>query len=1470
MLSTSRRRNKLFFLFNFRDGKVNIALLFSTVLIFVVMLWSVEAVTIMLLSPGNYTFNNTRNINFTFNATWDATQDVGPANCSIWINSTQNPTAWQQVAVNNSQSNVSNGTGAAGTVSWINYTFSSDGNYTWSVGCRNGTSDGYYNFSVNGNKTFFIDSLPPAITLDTTLGGVLADNSQYNITSYETAVFYINVSDNSTQRVWLILNSNATVVPIDGFGLSNGINESVNRTLTGGTIISAPDGRQQFYFNLSGYFDFNSSFTSPGPHSAIFCANDTFNRITCTNRSDFIIMGVNITQMENMFTTMQQFDGAGNPLGNAFGGLNITLGNGTEIPESTFMNPITGVTVGGLTHKNFTFIINITNSLKVHIVGAKINVDQFGNTSNSKINNTPSREVQQQLGTGFSAQMVWADIASFIPSEVSYQFGILQLAGTGYSKHMYCNGTSVASPNCHLITQCNATVFSIYNATPGQTTSSPGVIPNNDACWLESGTINDQALSSGFTYIFVDHFSGGLGGEDRSQINVTFNSPLYNSLNTTTASYTINFTLEDINSTGLNLTMNNSINVTLTLGGSEVARFGFLNISTTNLTCITVDTASPQNTTSVTCNVAYAFSNGTYLINVTARDTSNNSNPVNASTGSITIIVDQIPPKFDYYNFTNATSFNTTGDLAAAQLGQGNFSLVQGVAGTYRATLYVTANWTDNLTSPFQAVLQFYNVSKSAGQEWQTINTTTINTSGGQGTWSNMSFTIPTGHNNFEGANISFRVIANDTLGNVNTSGTGNFTIQINDTTGPNGTVAVGGYLDTAGANVSDTTPLIVWNITEGNDLQSVAIDIDNNGPGGATCNLHVNYTTVALANANRNGTITVKGASDQVGCADLTNGSHTARLTARDEWGNLEVFTHTFTVETRIPIINLTNLSNGLSTVNQSNVTVYTGINFTAANGLTALKGFSWTSSCNAAGETLSSSTTDFPAANISYIWPFNFSACKGAEANRTVSVTVTDSVGNSVTNLFQFAVDDLAPSIAVHSPTEGQRFTGFIDINVSALDKMNRVDTFGYYLDDNPNLFNHTINGTPITPSQGANTSILNLTVNLTPGTHTIKIRVNDTLGNARNSSVITFTQTGPIKTDQLNNSINAYLSISTGMTFNTTIRLRGADGSYNDLGSNETESDQTYEILLASNSSSANDQINVSLTEINGSGANWLKVNFSMFVNASTVQSHVQNNWTSTVLHMVYFNSSIDEFLSDANDYYGTVLLPGNITTNGLFQEIWWISNESKLLERTNVSQCTAAFTATTTAPCWNYTASGKTLVQVPHCRIVVAVNDSGAPVITVNTPSPNQTESMFLPNITVTSDTASCKYQVNKSAPSLSDNVSMSVVTTATDKYCIGQTERFKNLNTAIGYNITFFAKDANGNERTGVIQFNVSDTTAPMTDGSISSSPSSTSATVTVAANESVSLTVNYGTTNTSLASNSTSGGTDFNRSQTNN
>src|SRR3989344_3277605 len=168
-------------LFNSRDGKVNILLFFSIILIFVLSIFFVNAVTITQQAPLTLNINASRTVNFTFTVVWSGGGEQ-ISNCSIWTNLTG---TWAQTVINGS-----NGTGgviynSSTSQSILNVTLDRDGNFSWSVACLNTSaedSSGVYNFSTN--RTLAVDSVAPAILLDTpfptSLGGLL------NITSNAT------------------------------------------------------------------------------------------------------------------------------------------------------------------------------------------------------------------------------------------------------------------------------------------------------------------------------------------------------------------------------------------------------------------------------------------------------------------------------------------------------------------------------------------------------------------------------------------------------------------------------------------------------------------------------------------------------------------------------------------------------------------------------------------------------------------------------------------------------------------------------------------------------------------------------------------------------------------------------------------------------------------------------------------------------------------------------------------------------------------------------------------------------------------------------------------------------------------------------------------------------------------------------------------------------------------------------------
>lgn len=1432
-----------FSVFNSRDAKVNFMLLVFVVVIFIVTLLTVESLTITVNTPSNLTFNSSRNINFTFTVTWSLdTENI--SNCTIWTNATG---VWD--IAKNITGNTSSGDNqvANATLSYANFTFSTDGNFTYNIGCyRNNASNssnstGQLNFTGgalgSGNRTVLIDTVAPQVTGNYP-GAVFGPGPWANYTSFPINISVI-VNDTSLVNVWYIINS----LP-NGAGTNETVGGKINNiTMTA----SAPwaGANITWYANIS-LNNFTSQYRSPGAHSVFFCANDSLSRVTCSGPYDFAVIGMNVTVMENM---MSQFGftppGSTAPV---VVGLNVTFGNGTEIPEGTFLNPLS---------QNFTMIFNMTRDRIIQIVGMLIDEGKMANASNSNFSNTIDPAIQSAAGSRTNVSMAWADISKFIPSFASYTFGVIQIAGTGYDKRMYCNGTTTGSPSCFPITRCNATVLSALN-----TSTINNVIPTGEdgsarACWLEGDrlTLNEVAGNSAFTYLFVRKFSGAIGVNDTGvpEINMTTPTPdLFNTTNAT--SRLINFTVSDINSTGINLTRNNTINLTIFLGNSQLKLLTYINDSSvTNLTCTTSDATSPGNTTLATCNATFNFgSNGTYTINVSAIDASNNTNfQFNATR----LTVDQIPPRFNQYNIThNATSDFT--DPVGIELGIGD-----GVSTAQGKTIYIRANWTDNLTQTLHVTFQFYNASTAS---WQTLNSTFNSTSNNQtrriedtANWGNFSFVIPISRGEFEGRNVSFRLFANDTLGNINTSNSvKNFTIQVNDSLAPtvNITSVAGDDKSYNNTNTSNTLPTIVWNVTESNSLSYVAIQFD--GLTDQTCNQLKNFTT--SANANRNGSVTLKGSSDQAGCNALSNGTHIIRLTAMDTWGNGALAIYNFSIESgTTPTITLNTLQNGVSAVNQSNVTPYIGLNFSAVDGVTqSLKNISFTSSCNSTVQVFT---------NATFIYPFNYTqgTCKvGVASNQTVTVTAFDFSGNSVTQLYQFFVDDLPPKISVNAPTEGLSSNNNLTINLSALDDSQSISTVGYYLDLSGQFIG--LNNSAQIGAAAVNTTNI-FKINFTVGTHKIKFTANDTLGNVVNSSIVTFTVTGPLDFSLANGSTLTYTSSVLGSNItNVSVFIKDSTGVYTVISNTTETSGGTFQITFAiNNSGNVNGSINVSLTDINGSAANWNLINFTPLINNTNFSANIQGNWTNRVLSSVFFNTSINEFIPNNNSYFGVVILPYNLSGNtSTAQEFWWVTDVAVFSSRSNISQCPDVFSATTTTPCWNYTSNGRTIIFVPHFSSVMAVNDSNAPTINVSIPIGNQTVSMFVPNITVSSDALSCVYQLNSSSP-------VNRTMTKSGNVCIGQTERFKNMNVSdsagIAYAIRFFVTDNNGNINTYNWTFNVSDQTSPGS-GTISASASTTTATVTeTGVNESVNATVIYGTVNTTLSSIAVS--TNFNSSQ---
>src|SRR3989338_6630825 len=162
-----------------KEAKLSVLILLSIIMVFVLTLSMssvfVSALNISIYAPGNHTLNasTSRSINITFNSTWQLGDDGGDidikhenvSNCSLWINSTDLKIAWDSV-YNTSETtteggyvnvNISNA-----SVSYFNFTFPADGNYTFAVACLNASNltghTNNNNYTFSGNFSVFVDA----------------------------------------------------------------------------------------------------------------------------------------------------------------------------------------------------------------------------------------------------------------------------------------------------------------------------------------------------------------------------------------------------------------------------------------------------------------------------------------------------------------------------------------------------------------------------------------------------------------------------------------------------------------------------------------------------------------------------------------------------------------------------------------------------------------------------------------------------------------------------------------------------------------------------------------------------------------------------------------------------------------------------------------------------------------------------------------------------------------------------------------------------------------------------------------------------------------------------------------------------------------------------------------------------------------------------------------------------------------
>ena len=197
-----------------KEAKVSALLLFFILMVFVLTLSMssvfVSALNISIYAPGNYTLNasTSRNINITFNSTWQLGGTAGSlthenvSNCTLYINSTDLKIAWDSVLNVSGDSDSTGGpaTGYSGiyfnlsnaSISYMNFTFPEDGNYTFGIACLNATNASVVaGYTFSGNFSVFVDASAP------TFNFTIPQNLSFN-TSDSTTSSRINFTINDT------------------------------------------------------------------------------------------------------------------------------------------------------------------------------------------------------------------------------------------------------------------------------------------------------------------------------------------------------------------------------------------------------------------------------------------------------------------------------------------------------------------------------------------------------------------------------------------------------------------------------------------------------------------------------------------------------------------------------------------------------------------------------------------------------------------------------------------------------------------------------------------------------------------------------------------------------------------------------------------------------------------------------------------------------------------------------------------------------------------------------------------------------------------------------------------------------------------------------------------------------------------------------------------------------------------------
>ncbi|MBI2545678.1 PGF-pre-PGF domain-containing protein [Candidatus Woesearchaeota archaeon] len=1439
-----------------KEGKTNIRIILASVLLLSVMAFLVSGFTVTVLrqaqnSSGSFlnvtlqnSFQNSTSVSFNItilNTT--AEFNITIVNVTVHYNGTNVSGGYEtnvlcfarnRTGGGNNSVNVTIGDMGGSTNDSFNCTGTVPaGNWTIYAMIYNITSsDGIkplpQNFTAH---SFVVDTKPPAVMPIQPFS--TNDPTTVNFTSFPV-LFYVNVSRNVTATdqananisdVWYILysaiNGGGTAETYNGSQLMNLSNKVTDEAVLNYTIPSngSHGGLVLKFLSLQ---------RSPGAHSVQFCANDSAGNINCTTPVNYIVKGGNLTDLQ------QVVGGAANTT-TAWGSLTFFYENYTAL---TGFNPSDPPHFFAPTLYNYTMRINITangTAVALDIVGMQINESLMADMN--KVNTTaatPANLRNATGGQGFSQAVGWLEVGSFLPSFAFYKYGAITYWNKAPEQMFRCNG-SFGDPSCWRINACPSAPYitghnnSNYSFIATQTGYNSTANLTVGSCYV---------LGSPNTTIYVSQFSGASASDDATGPTVTLNTPT-NASNISDTTPFINITLND---TGVGLPNGSFVNIT-------IASTTYTYPDNVSCTPVTI------NATGKICTITATHplpNNASTNFTVIVDDAVGNRRNI-----SVIFKVDSLAPRYIVFNITNQSSGNTSLNLTGCTGGDGCTGgvTVKALGSDLSASIKqgqnvsVWVQWNDTIPGDGIDLLGINNmegrtayleVLNLTDNNWYVVNSTLV-----AGNWTNLTWLIPAEHSFAEGANITLRVNLTDfpggNLNSTNTSNvssnlsegglsrTNNMRFLVNDTQAPNITIRIGasGALLVNGStyNLSGTSVIVNWSTNDLGGVKTINVSFDNaNQSSDSETGCGVYYTVPGSISTNRDRQVQypAAGCAASVGTAivsgSLANGSHTANITVVDAWNNVASKQVTFNIDNQPPGIQLNLTDLGVDNANLSSIANITSSRAIQINvsevGTAGFGNVTYNSTCNTTTVVLTSSSDNNSI--FQAFQPFNTAGCKSVAGQHNVTVRVTDTAGNTNTTRYFFNLDEVAPTANITTPSANQLISGAeaVQINWTASDAFGNISNIVYYL-DNTSTARSLRDGSEDPDSRDNGGT--NLSFRLEAGTHTFKLSVNDSSGNVVNQSV-TFTILGVVNMSVVRVNINNSVS-STSME-NLDVEIQRHNGAaYVTATDNQTiNTTHLFNVVVRLNNTiTLIDEvttINVTIADINGSKANWNNSAMPAFVNDSTVWNLTSSVYTLEPKVLVFANGSMDRFVSNDDDYFGIVRLPGNKTEN--YHKIYWFADENvynTTTAFTELSACSAGstFTAKTSTPCYTENVTF-TLVYVPHFSIVLAANDTTAPRINPNFNTSTKgsiSNSSFVVAFTTSLDAVSCHYTVNSSTLV---NQSMTISGTSGNKTCTGGLTNISN-GTSINTTINFTVSDGN-NSRQELFTINVSDMLYP--------------------------------------------------------